>query len=151
MDWIFSLTLLFCSRFWFLKICHRDFCQTYWEIFENWDIMKIDHFLGHFSTRYIQIWQKKKLSWLLAWTNEKNVHLRFLIFENLSQRYLSNIVRDFWKLRNNENWPFSRPYFYQIQLDMAKNIYVLTIRMDKWKTCTSQIFPFWNFITEIFV
>ena len=88
MDWIFSLTLLFCSRFWFLKICHRDFCQTYWEIFENWDIMKIDHFLGHFSTRYIQIWQKKEV--------------------------------------------------------------VLTISMDKWKKCTSQIFDFWKFVTEIF-
>jgi hypothetical protein len=97
MDWIFSLTLLICSMFWFLKICHRDFChlsffyqiqldmakkevvltismdkwkkmyisdfwflkichrdfcQTYWEFFENWEIMKIDHFLSHFSTRY---------------------------------------------------------------------------------------------------
>ena len=49
------------------KICHRDYCQTYWEIFKNHEIMKImeiAHFLGIFSTRYSWIRQTKNISWL---------------------------------------------------------------------------------------
>ena len=96
---------MYISDFWFLKIHHRDICKTCWEIFENHEIMKnkkIAHFLGHFSPRNSKIWQIKIISWRSAWKNEENLHLRFLIFENSSQRYLQNMLRDFWKSRNYE-------------------------------------------------
>ena len=66
-------------------------------------------------------------------------------------RLRPNILWDFQKLRKYENWSFSRPFIYQIQLDMATKKYVTTISMDKLKKCTSQFFNFWNFVTEIFV
>ena len=50
-----------------------------------------------------------------AWKNEENVHLRFLIFETSSQRYLQKMLRDFqksWNYTNYENWSFSKPCFY---------------------------------------
>ena len=64
---------------------------------------------------------------------------------------MQNILRDFQKKSQYGNLPFSRQFFYQIQLDMAKKKCVLTNSMAKWKNCTSQIFHFWNFVTEIFV
>ena len=33
----------------------------------------------------------------------------------------SRCLRNFQKARNYGNWPFSRPFFHQIQLDMAQN------------------------------
>ena len=121
----------------------------YWEISQKNQTKKIGHFLGHFSTRYSKIWQKKYVSWRTAWKNENNVHLRFLIFENSSQRFFANILRDFQKSWNYENWPFSRPFFHQIQLAMTNKKYLMTISMDKLRKCTSQIFYFGNFVTEI--
>ena len=112
---------MYISNFGFWKLHHRDFCQTFWEIFKNHEIMKnmkIAHFLGHFSTRYGKIWQTINISWQSAWKNEENVHLRFLILETLSQRFCANILRDFRKSRNYEKYekcPFSRPYFHQIR------------------------------------
>ena len=105
----------------FLKLHHRDFCKTCWEIFKNHEFMrnkKTDHFLGHFSTRSSKIWQIKIISSRSAWQNEENVHLRFLSFETSSQRFLQNTLRDFQKSRNYdkyENCPFSRPFCHQKQ------------------------------------
>ena len=75
------------------------------------------------------------------------------IFLNSSQRYLQNMFRDFRKSRNNEKWengPFSKPFFYQKHLDMANEKYLMTIGMEKWRKCTSQIFDFWKFIAHKF-
>ena len=65
---------MYISEFWFLKLCHREFCQTCWEIFKKCEIMKICHTAGHFTTTAERIWQKNYESSLKAWTNEeKNV------------------------------------------------------------------------------
>ena len=53
-------------------------------------------------------------------------------------------------MKNTKKCPFSRPFFYQKHLDMANEKYLMTIRMEKWKKCTSQNFYFWNFIVQIF-
>ena len=79
---------------------------------------KIAHFLGNFATRNSKIWQIKIISCRSAWKNEENVHLRFLIFETSSQRFLQNMLRDFQKFKNYEkyeNGPFSRPFCRQKQ------------------------------------
>ena len=42
------------SDFLFWKLCHRDLCSTYWEIFEKHQFMKntkIKNFIEHFSNR----------------------------------------------------------------------------------------------------
>jgi hypothetical protein len=43
------------------------------------------------------------------------------------------------------------PFYYQKLYHMADKLYTMTICMDKLKICTSQIFNFWKFVTEIFV
>ena len=53
---------MYISDFWFFKLHHRDFCQTCWEIFKYYEIMKnlkIAHFLGQFSIRNTRILQTK--------------------------------------------------------------------------------------------
>ena len=62
---------------------------------------------------------------------------------------MHNVLRDFQKNKNYKNRPFSRPVFHQIQLDMANKKHATTISMEKWRKCTSQIFDFGNFVTEI--
>ena len=141
---------MYISDFWFWKLCHREFCQTYWEIFKNHEIMKNAHFLGHFPARNSKIWQIKIISWRSAWKNEENVHLRFLIFETSPQRFLQNILRDFQKSWNYEKRPFSRAFSHQIQLDMPNKKYFLTISRKKWKKCSYQFCNFSNFVTAIF-
>ena len=42
------------------------------------------------------------------------------------------------------------PIFHQKQLDMANGKCFMTIGMEKWRKCTSQIYDFWNFIAQIF-
>ena len=106
-----------------------------------------------FPTRNSQIWHLKIISWRSARKNKENVHLRFFIFETSSQRFLSNMLRDFqksWNYKKYENGPFSRPIFHQKQSDIASKKYFMTISMEKQRKCTSQIFDFSNFITEIF-
>ena len=117
-----------------------------------WKFMKIDHFLGQFPTRNSKIWPIKIISWQSAWKNEEYVHLRFLIFETSSQRFLQNMLRDFQKSCNYEkykNCPFSRPYFYQKHQDMANKNHLMTISIKKWRKCISQILDFWNLSREI--
>ena len=53
-----------------------------------------------------------------------------------------------WK--EKKKLPFYWPFFYKKHLDMANEKYLMTIGMEKWRKFTSQIFDFWNFITEIF-
>ena len=123
----------------------RDFQKKY--------NIKSDHFLSHFPTRNSQIWHLKIISWRLARKNKENVHLRFFIFETSSQRFLSNMLRDFqksWNYKKHENGQFSRPIFHQKQSDIASKKYFMTISMEKQRKCTSHIYYFWNFITEIF-
>ena len=96
-----------------------DLCKTYWEIFKYHEIMKkmkIAHFLGQFSTRNVWKGQTKNISWGSAWKIEENVHLRFLIFQTSSQRFLPNMLGDFqisWNYKKYENCPFSRSIFHQ--------------------------------------
>ena len=50
------------------------------------------------------------------------IHLRFFSLETLSQRFVLNILRDFWNASNYEkyqNLNFFKTFFEQIQLDMA--------------------------------
>ena len=77
----------------------------------------------------------------------------FFSFETSSQIFLSNMLRDFqktWNYKKYENAPFSRPIFHQKQSDIASKKYFKTISTEKQRKCTSQIFDFLNFITEIF-
>ena len=111
---------------------------------------KNGNFLGQFTTGCSWIRPKSHIPRRRARKNEENVHLRFSIFETSSQRFLLNILRDFQKVWNYENWSFSRPIYHQIQSDMAENLYAMTTAMEKQKKCASQIFHFWNFITQIF-
>ena len=88
---------MYISDFWFLKLHHRDFCKTYWEIFKNHEFLrnkKTDYFLGHFSTRDSKIWQIKNILWR---SHEKMKKWTFLfwVLETTSQRFLSNVLRDF--------------------------------------------------------
>jgi hypothetical protein len=76
--------------------------------------MKIGHIPGHFNTRSGRIWLTNYMSALQAWPNKENVHLRILILKTFSQRFLLNILRDFQKMSNYENWPYSGPFYYQI-------------------------------------
>ena len=81
---------------------NSDLCKMYWEIFKKKYNIKSDHFLSHFPTRNSQIWHLKIISWRSARKNKENVHLRFFIFETSSQRFLSNMLRDFQKSWNYE-------------------------------------------------
>ena len=107
-------TELFGWRVYFFQnhFFNSNLCNMCWEIFlrnKKWNFMKIDHFLGHFPARKSRIWHIKFISWRSEWKNEENVHLRFLIFENSSHRYLQNLLRDFQKSWNHEkieNGPF---------------------------------------------
>ena len=57
-----------------MKLHHRDFCQTCWEIFKNHEIirnMKMAHFLGQFSIKNCWILQVKNISWQSAWKKKK--------------------------------------------------------------------------------
>ena len=115
--------------------------------------MKSDHFLSHFPTTNSEIWHLKIIWWRSARKNKENVHLRFFIFETSSQRFLSNMLRDFqksWNYKEYENGPFSRPIFHQQLSDIASKIYFMMTSMEKQRKSTSQIFDFSNFITEIF-
>ena len=49
---------MYISDFPFLKLCHRDFCETFWEIFKNLKVFKIGHIYGHFTPRLGILWQK---------------------------------------------------------------------------------------------
>ena len=76
----------------------------------------------------------------------------FLILEISSHRFVQNILRDFqisWNYETYENCPFSRSIFHQKRKDIANQKYVMTISMGKRRKCTSQIFYFRNFITQI--
>ena len=115
-------------------------------------ITKIDHFLCNFFTRYNWISQTKNILWWWAWKNEKNVHLRFVIFETSLDISLQNKFRDFqkwWIYEKYENCPFYRLFFGHMWLDMTNKNYLMTISMEKWRKCTSHIFHFGNFVTEI--
>ena len=117
-DWIFSLTLLFFSKPFYLIQIYAKCIERFSKKNTKLKLMKNDHFLGQFPGRKSKIRQIKIISWRSAWKNEENVHLRFLIFENSSQRYLQNMLRDFRKSRNYEkleNCPFSRPSSHQKQ------------------------------------
>ena len=111
--------------FWFLKLHCTDLCKTSLEIFKNDEFMKnmkIAHFIGYFLAICGWIWQTKIILWQSAWKNEENVHLIFFILETLSQRFVLNILRDFWNASNYEkyqNFNFYKTFFEQIQLDMA--------------------------------
>ena len=52
--------------------------------------------------------------------------------------------------KNLQIGPYSRPFFYQIRLDMANKKYLMGISIGKGRKCMTQIFDFWKFITEIF-
>ena len=144
------------SDFWFLKLHLRDFNETGWEIFKCHEIMKnieIAHFLGQFSIRNSRILQTKNILWGSAWKNKENVHLRFSYFGNFVTQICANILRDFQISLNYEkyeNCPFSRTIFHQKRLKMPNKKYLLRISMENWRKCTSGIFDFENFITEIF-
>ena len=142
--------------FLFWKFRHTDLCKTYWEIFKYHEIMKnskIAYFLGQFSIRNTRILQTKNISWRSAWKKKDNVHLRWFFLETLSHRFVENILRDFqisWNYEKYEICPFSRSIFYQKWLKMPNKKYLLRISMENWRKCTSGIFDFGNFITEIF-
>ena len=101
-DWIFSLTLLFFSKPFYLIQIYAKCVERFSKKNTKLKLMKIDHFLGQFPGRKSKIRQIKNISWRSAWKNEENVHLRFLIFENSPQRYLQNKLRDFQKSLNYE-------------------------------------------------
>ena len=65
-----------------------------------------------------------------------------------SDRFLQNVLRDFWFFQKIKNGPFSGPIYHQIHLDRVKKAYTLMISMETQKKCTSQIFDFWKFITH---
>ena len=101
-DWILSLTLLFLSKPFFKIQIYAKCAERFSKKNTKLKLMKIDNFLRQFPSRKSKIRQIKTISWRSAWKNEENVHLRFLIFENSSQRYLQNKLRDFQKLWNYE-------------------------------------------------
>ncbi len=96
--WHFYFFLNHFFNFKFMQNALRDFQKKN----TKFKLMKIDHFLGHFPARISRIWHIKIISWRSAWKNEENVHLRFFTFENSSQRYLQNMLRDFQNLWNYE-------------------------------------------------
>ena len=77
-------------------------------------------------------------------------HFHFFLKYFFEYGFMQNVLRDFQKQIMHENGPFSRPFFCHIWMDMANKKYIMTISMEKGRKCTSQIFYFWNFITEIF-
>ena len=83
-------------EFRFMQNVLRDFQKKY--------IIKSDHFLSHFPARNSKIWYLKIISWRSARKNKENVHLRFFIFETSSQRFLSNMLRDFQKSLNYKKY-----------------------------------------------
>ena len=103
---------------------------------------KNGNFLGQFTTGCSWIRPKSHIPRRRPRKNEENVHLRFSIFETLSQRFLLNILRDFQKVWNYENWSFSRPIYHQIQSDMAENLYAMTTAMEKQKNVRLRFFIF---------
>ena len=67
-----------------------DFCKTFWEIFDFFQKPKTDHFLPQFAARHVWILEKSHIPWRRARKNEKNVHLRFLIFETSSHTFFND-------------------------------------------------------------
>ena len=67
----------------------------------------------------------------MAWTEFFCRHIHFFFKCILKFGFLQNILRDFQKKSQYGNLPFSRQFFYQIQLDMAKKKCVLTNSMAK--------------------
>ena len=55
--------------------------------------MKIDHFLGQFPSRKSKIWKFKFISWRSALKNEENIHLRFFIFEFITEIFAKHVER----------------------------------------------------------
>ena len=106
---------------------------------------------GRISPTKMCLMTKNHILRQTAWTEFFRQHFYFFLRFFLKFRFMHNVLRDFQKKSNYKNRPFSRPVFHQIQLDMANKKHVMTISMEKWKKCTSQIFNFWNFVTEIFV
>ena len=66
---------MYISDFLILKLHHRDFCLTYWEIFKKWEIFKIDHILVHFNTRSGRIWLTNYMSPLFLNTQHFNMNI----------------------------------------------------------------------------
>jgi hypothetical protein len=85
-----------------------------------------------------------------AW--KKLMHIDIHFFQNLffRFRFLQNILRDFQKMSNFKKLSLSRQNYHQIQSNTAKKSYAMTRGSEKWKKSTTQIFHFWNFVTEIF-
>ena len=76
-----------------------DFCKMCWEIFDLFQKSKTAHFLGQFTTRQFWIRKKSHIPRRSARKNEKNVHLRFLTFENSSHTFLNDRKSIFQKLK----------------------------------------------------
>ena len=76
-----------------------DFCKMCWEIFDLFQKSKTAHFLGQFTTRQFWIRKKSHIPRRSARKNEKNVHLRFLIFENSSHTFFDDRKSIFQKLK----------------------------------------------------
>ena len=128
---------MYISDFSCLKLHHRDFCKTYWEIYTNYEIIKNKksaNFLGHFSNRVIWIWQIKNISRWSAWKNEENVHLRFVIFK-LPHK---DICQTRWEICKNhismehmKIGPFLGCFPTRKKPDMANKKYIITISTKK--------------------
>ena len=81
---------------------------------------------------------------LLSGTSKKGSNFMIAFDHNLILRY-------FQFLAKTKNSPFSMPIYHQSHLNKEKKSYSMTIGTEKRKKFTSQIFDFWNFITNFFL
>ena len=70
-----------------------------WEIFDLFQKSKTAHFLGQFTTRQFWIRKKSHIPRRSARKKEKNVHLRFFIFENSSHTFFNDRKSIFQKFK----------------------------------------------------
>ena len=71
----------------------------------------------------------------------------FYFFKNIFLNL--DLCKMYWEIFKKRIQHKKWPFYHQKQLDMAN--YLMTISTEKQRKWTSQIFDFWNFITEIFV